>query len=100
MSLLRALGARLIREPVLLFGAMGAVIAAWLPFLVDTEVETAAVAAVLLWLQRSFSTSKANAADQIADASEKARAEALADVASLQAPRKATKRPTKKAARG
>jgi len=80
---LTALGQRAIREPVLLFGAIGASIAAWMPQLVDTDLEKAAVAAILIYLQRTFSTSKAGAQDQVATAAQAARHEALADVASL-----------------
>lgn len=99
----QALSRRGIREPVLLFGAIGASIAAWAPQLVDTDKEVAAVAAITLYLQRRFSTSRANAEDQVATAATAARHEALADVASLKAPaparraRKTTKTPDKRA---
>lgn len=89
MDLLIRIGQRMMREPVLLFGAVGAAVAAWLPQLVDTDLEKAAVAAILLYLQRTFSTSKANAADQVSAAADAARDRALADVASLSAPTRA-----------
>lgn len=96
MKVLQMIGSRLIREPVLLFGAIAASIAAWLPQLVDTDLEKAAVAAILLYLQRSFSTSKANLDDQVNAAQDAARDKALADVASLKAPAKPVKKTAKK----
>lgn len=95
---LKAFLERLAREPVLLFGAVGLSITAWAPSLVDTDPEKAAVAAILLFLQRAFSTSKRTVEETVDQARSAARDGALADVASLKAPakpRSATKRTRK-----
>lgn len=85
---LKGLLERLAREPVLFFGAVGLSITAWLPDLVDTDAETAAVAAILLFLQRAFSTSKRTVEEKVDQAHTAARDGALADVASLKTPAK------------
>lgn len=52
---------RISREPVLGFGAIGLAITAWVPSWVNGDAKKAAVAGILLWLQRTFSTSKKSA---------------------------------------
>lgn len=53
------------REPVMFFGAAGLAITAWAPDAVDTDAKKAALAAIILWLQRSFSTSKRTHEEQV-----------------------------------
>lgn len=65
---LAALLDRIAREPVLGFGAIGLSITAWAPSLVDNDAKKAAVAGILLWLQRTFSTSKKTAEENVTTA--------------------------------
>lgn len=66
LTSLKALYDRASREPVLFFGAVGLSITAWEPAWVATDAKKAAVAGILLYLQRIFSTSKKSADENIA----------------------------------
>lgn len=59
---------RIAREPVLGLGAAGLSITAWAPTWVDTDAKKAAMAGILLWLQRTFSTSKKTADENVESA--------------------------------
>lgn len=56
---------RMTREPVLGFGAVGLSITAWAPALVDNDAKKAAVAGILLYLQRILSVSKKTSEEQV-----------------------------------
>ena len=56
---------RLSREPVLGFGAIALSITAWAPSWVDTDAKKAALAGILLWLQRTFTTSRKTADENV-----------------------------------
>lgn len=56
---------RLAREPVLFFGLFGLYITAYQEQLVDTDAKKAFVAAAVLWAQRTFSTSKRTADENV-----------------------------------
>jgi hypothetical protein len=56
---------RISREPVLGFGAIALSIAAWWPSLVSTDAKKAALAGILLWLQRTFTTSRKTADENV-----------------------------------
>lgn len=62
--MIRRLIDRIAREPVLGFGAVALSITAWAPGWVDTDAKKAAMAGILIWLQRTFSTSKKTADEQ------------------------------------
>lgn len=65
---LKGLFDRAAREPVLFFGAVGLSITAWAPQLIDTDAKKAAMAGIILYLQRVFSSSKKAAEEQLAAA--------------------------------
>jgi hypothetical protein len=56
---------RISREPVLAFGAIGLSITAWAPSVVNTDAKKAALAGILLFLQRTFTTSRKTAAENV-----------------------------------
>lgn len=66
--MIRRLIDRIAREPVLGLGAIALSITAWEPGWVDTDAKKAAMAGILLWLQRTFSTSKKTADENVESA--------------------------------